>query len=99
MSELDTPILARPAEPAFRLDVVGAWLARRAGAIGSLLVLLVAWEVAARSGAVTPFLLPPLSAVLGRVGEDAASGDLALNLGMTLYRALTGFAIAGVAAS
>jgi ABC-type nitrate/sulfonate/bicarbonate transport system permease component len=96
MSELDTPILARPAEPALRLDAVAGWLARRAGAIGSLVVLLVAWEAAARSGVVTPFLLPPLSAVLARVGEDAASGDLALNLGMTLYRALTGFAIAGV---
>jgi taurine transport system permease protein len=96
MSELDTSILARPAAPGLRVDAAAAWLARRAGAIGSLLVLLVAWEVAARSGAVTPFLLPPLSAVLARVGEDAASGDLALNLGMTLYRALTGFAIAGV---
>jgi ABC-type nitrate/sulfonate/bicarbonate transport system permease component len=96
MSELDTSILARPAAPGLRIDAVAVWLARRAGAIGSLVVLLVAWEAAARSGAVTPFLLPPLSAVLARVGEDAASGDLALNLGMTLYRALTGFAIAGV---
>ena len=65
-SELDTPILARPAEPALRLDVAAAWLAGRAGAIGSLLVLLVAWEVAARSGAVTPFLLPPLQPIIGR---------------------------------
>src|SRR6266545_6609417 len=97
MSELDTPVLARPSEPGLRLDVVAAALARRAGAIGSLLVLVLAWEVAARSGIVTPFLLPPLSAVLARVGEDAASGELAINLGMTLYRALAGFAIAGVA--
>jgi ABC-type nitrate/sulfonate/bicarbonate transport system permease component len=35
--------------------------------------------------------------VLTRVWEDAASGELAVNLGLTLYRALTGFAIAGVA--
>jgi len=97
MSELDTPILVRPTTSGFRLDIVAAGFARRAGAIASLLVLLVAWEAAARSGIVTPFLLPPLSAVLTRVGEDALSGELAINLGMTLYRALTGFAIAGVA--
>jgi ABC-type nitrate/sulfonate/bicarbonate transport system permease component len=97
MSELDTPLLTRPASPGFRLEGIAAGLARRAGAIASLLVLLVAWEVAARSGVVSAFLLPPLSAVLARVGEDAASGELALNLGMTLYRALTGFAIAGAA--
>jgi ABC-type nitrate/sulfonate/bicarbonate transport system permease component len=59
-------------------------------------LVLVAWEVAARSGIVTAFLLPPLSAVLVRVGEDAMSGELFVNLGLTLYRALTGFAIASV---
>jgi len=49
----------------------------------------------ARAQVVSAFLLPPLSVVLQRVWEDAASGELALNLGMTLYRALVGFAIAG----
>jgi taurine transport system permease protein len=98
MSELDTArILPRRAEPAgFRVDLVFAGLARRAGAIASLLALVVAWEVASRSGIVTPFLLPALSAVLGRVWEDAVSGELAVNLGLTLYRALAGFVIAGV---
>jgi len=71
-------------------------LARRAGAIASLLALVVAWEAVARSGVVTPFLLPALSAVLARVWEDASSGELAVNLGLTLYRALAGFAIAGI---
>jgi ABC-type nitrate/sulfonate/bicarbonate transport system permease component len=80
-----------------RLEGVAAGLARRAGAIASLVVLVVAWEAASRSGVVTAFLLPPLSGVLARVGQDAASGELAINLGLTLYRALTGFAIAGVA--
>src|SRR5437868_6012282 len=97
MTELDTPLLAKAAPIGFRLDAAAAALGRRAGAIGSLLVLVVAWEAAARSGIVTPFLLPPLSAVLARVGEDAASGELALNLGLTLYRSLMGFAIAGAA--
>jgi ABC-type nitrate/sulfonate/bicarbonate transport system permease component len=112
MSELDTPLLAptlpspasgggvkreRPAAFGLRLEGVAAGLARRAGAVASLLVLVVAWEAASRSGVVTAFLLPPLSGVLARVGQDAASGELAINLGLTLYRALTGFAIAGVA--
>ena len=48
----------------------------------------------ARSGAVTPFMLPTLSAVLARIWADAATGDLAINTGVTLYRALAGFAIA-----
>jgi ABC-type nitrate/sulfonate/bicarbonate transport system permease component len=60
-----------------------------------LLAVIVAWEAASRSGIVTPFLLPPISAVLGRVWEDTISGELALNLGQTLFRSLAGFAIAG----
>lgn len=56
--------------------------------------VLVAWEVFARSGAVTPFMLPALSAVLERIWSDALSGELAINVGLTLYRALTGFLIA-----
>jgi ABC-type nitrate/sulfonate/bicarbonate transport system permease component len=96
MSELETRLLPVAAPAGFRPDLIVAGLARRAGAIASLLALVVAWEAAARSGAVTPFLLPPLSAVLARVWEDASSGELAVNLGLTLYRALAGFAIAGV---
>ena len=49
------------------------------------------------SGIVTPFQLPRFSAVLARIWSDAVAGDLALNAGLTLYRALTGFAIAAVA--
>ncbi len=52
MTELDTPLLASPAAGGLRLAGVGAGLARRAGAIASLLALVVAWEVAARSGMV-----------------------------------------------
>src|SRR5215468_10763024 len=61
-----------------------------------VIALAAAWEIFARSGAVTMFVLPPLSAVLARIYTDAASGDLAINVGVTLYRALTGFVIAGV---
>jgi len=61
-----------------------------------ILVLLAAWEIFARSGAVTPFMLPAPSAVAERIYDDAFSGDLFLNIGVTLYRALMGFAIAAV---
>jgi ABC-type nitrate/sulfonate/bicarbonate transport system permease component len=59
-----------------------------------IVLLGLAWEAVAESGAVTPFMLPKLGAVLARISADAATGDLALNTGLTLYRALTGFLIA-----
>jgi len=99
MSEIETrlgvPALAAPARGA-RLNLAAAITGRWAGAIIPLLALVFAWESASRSGIVTPFLLPPISAVLGRVWEDAVSGELAVNLGKTLFRSLVGFAIAGV---
>jgi ABC-type nitrate/sulfonate/bicarbonate transport system permease component len=59
-----------------------------------IVLLAAAWEAFARSGLVTPFMLPPLSAVLARIWNDGATGDLAINTALTLYRALAGFAIA-----
>jgi ABC-type nitrate/sulfonate/bicarbonate transport system permease component len=70
----------------------------RVGAgIFSILVMLIAWELFARSGKVTPFMLPRFSTVLEYIYKDAVSGDLWINLTLTLYRALTGFVIATVA--
>jgi ABC-type nitrate/sulfonate/bicarbonate transport system permease component len=68
------------------------------GSVSWLVVILIAlcWEGLARSGAVTPFMLPPLSVVVETIVHDAQSGDLFSNLGLTLYRALTGFAISTV---
>jgi ABC-type nitrate/sulfonate/bicarbonate transport system permease component len=59
-----------------------------------IVVLAVAWEAVARSGLVTPFMLPALSAVMVRIWQDAVGGDLAVNTGLTIYRALAGFVIA-----
>jgi len=95
MSELDTPLLARPIGGGIRFDRAAAAVGRQAGAIVPLLALVIAWEAASRSGIVTPFLLPPISAVVARVGQDALSGELVVNLGLTLFRSLVGFAIAG----
>jgi ABC-type nitrate/sulfonate/bicarbonate transport system permease component len=62
-----------------------------------IVLLGVAWEALAMSGAVTPFQLPRLSAVFARILADASSGDLLINTAVTLYRALSGFVIAAVA--
>ncbi|HXQ83966.1 MAG TPA: ABC transporter permease [Xanthobacteraceae bacterium] len=79
-------------DAARRLDVVF----RGGAGIFSILVMLIAWELFARSGKVTPFMLPPFSAVVERIYTDAVAGDLWRNLGLTMYRAMTGFVIAAV---
>ena len=60
----------------------------------SVAAVALAWELTARSGRVTPFMLPALSVVLARIWSDAQAGGLAQSIGMTLYRALAGFFIA-----
>jgi ABC-type nitrate/sulfonate/bicarbonate transport system permease component len=87
-----------PGEPAaYRvLRAVGWGIAR----VISIIALAAAWELFARSGAVTPFMLPALSAVIERIWNDLVAGDLLLNTAVTLYRACAGFligAIAGIA--
>jgi len=79
-------------DAARRLDAVF----RGGAGVLSILVLLFAWEAFARSGRVTPFMLPPFSAVVARIYADAAAGDLWINLALTIYRAMTGFIIAAV---
>ena len=73
-----------------RFDIVF----RGGAAIFSILMLLIAWEVFARSGKVTAFMLPPFSAVAERIYADATSGALWRNLSVTMLRAMAGFVIA-----
>jgi ABC-type nitrate/sulfonate/bicarbonate transport system permease component len=80
-------------EKAARLVYNVLWAFARVFSIG---LVLVAWEVLARSGTFTPFQLPALSAVFERIASDAWSGDLAINTALTLYRALVSFAICAV---
>ncbi len=96
IDDADSVAIARPAAVGPSLDLRGALVARRVGSLLPLVALILAWEALSRSGAVSAFLLPALSTVLARVWDDALSGELAINLGMTLYRALAGFAIAAV---
>jgi ABC-type nitrate/sulfonate/bicarbonate transport system permease component len=84
-----------PRTPSAALRAVG-YVGRGIARAAPILVLALAWEALAASGAVTPFQLPRLSAVLARVWTDAVEGELLLNTALTLYRALTGFAIAAV---
>ena len=86
--------LARAPAPPYRWLRAAGWGFAR---IFSILALAVAWEVAARSGAFTPYMLPALSAVLERIWNDLLGGELLLNTGVTLYRAMTGFVIGAVA--
>lgn len=62
----------------------------------SILLLLAAWEALARSGTLTHYQLPAFSEVVGRIWDDALSGDLWIDTGLTLYRALTAFCICAV---
>ena len=70
-----------------------AWGAAR---LLPIVLLALGWELFARFGNVTPFMLPRLSAVFLRIFDDAQTGELFLNVGLTLYRALVGFAISAV---
>ena len=90
---LPTKTVAQGVSWADRLRALGWGCAR----VSSVLLLAVAWEWFARSGAFTPFMLPALSAVLERIWADLISGELLLNTAVTLYRAVAGFLIGAVA--
>jgi len=62
--------------------------------VASVVALLVAWELLARSGLLTPYQLPRLSTVLAHIWSDAITGDLPFNTAVTIGRAMLGFAIA-----
>jgi ABC-type nitrate/sulfonate/bicarbonate transport system permease component len=87
------PAIAEAEAPALRLARGLLWGFAR---VISIVLVLAAWELLARSGRFTPFQLPALSAVLERIWSDAVSGDLAINTALTLYRALVSFAICAV---
>ena len=67
-----------------------AWLS---WAIPALIV--VAWELAARVGWVTPQVLPAPSRVAATAWDLARNGELFVHLGVSLLRAVTGFLIGG----
>jgi ABC-type nitrate/sulfonate/bicarbonate transport system permease component len=58
--------------------------------------LLIAWEIATELRLVMPFLLPAPAAVVRWIVDDVSSGKFFINTAWTLYRTLTGFALAAV---
>jgi taurine transport system permease protein len=62
----------------------------------SPVLVLGAWEIFARLDVVSHFLLPPLSSALARLWLDVVSGEMTVNIALTLGRALTGFALGAV---
>jgi NitT/TauT family transport system permease protein len=60
-------------------------------------VVLLAWELLAKSGTISPLLLPDVETVLVELWKFARSGDLAFHGLITLRRALIGFSAAIVA--
>jgi len=91
MARVDKPASDQPPYPVWAFVLFSGFLR-----VSSILALLAAWEILAQSGVFTPFQLPALSRVLMRIWQDAVAGDLAINTGLTLYRALVSFAICTV---
>ena len=77
------------------LTAVSGSLGRALASSGSVIALLIGWELLARSGTVSAFLLPQFTVVVNRIVEDTLSGTLPVQLGLTLWRALAGFVLAG----
>ncbi|MDM8359191.1 ABC transporter permease, partial [Pandoraea communis] len=62
----------------------------------SVVVFLLAWETACRSGIVDPLFLPPPSAVGERIVSMLADGSLLANVLASTRRVMTGFIAATV---
>jgi len=94
----DQPSMRPDASLPLERPVGGMLIAARSVFARSLgiILLIVAWEAVARSGSVTPFLLPTFTATMTRIWSDTLSGELLGNLGVTIYRSIAGFAIATV---
>ncbi|KZE68838.1 ABC transporter permease [Fictibacillus phosphorivorans] len=69
-------------------------------ALGSILpiILLIAWEIAARVGLLAPHLLPAPSIILEKIISMYRDGSLFGHVSITLTRVLLGFAIGTAAA-
>ena len=92
MARIAAP-LAAPESPVLQLARTLLWAFMR---VFSIVLLLAAWEILARSGTFTHFQLPAFSDVVERIGSDAWTGNLWINTALTLYRALVAFLICAV---
>jgi len=58
-------------------------------------ILLIIWEVAGALGKLNPILLPRPSTIIQEFVNLTASGELAMHLGVSTWRALIGFLLGG----
>src|SRR5271165_1768771 len=58
--------------------------------------ILVSWALATHFNLIMPFLLPSPFAVARWMMNDLVNGNLTYNVAVTLYRTMTGFALAAV---
>jgi NitT/TauT family transport system permease protein len=95
--DVQTRVVARP-RPAVRVRADAlARLARRTGLVlGSLVVLVAAWEWGSRAYGV-PFLFPGPLAVVESFTDNLADGTLAAATGASLWRIVAGFVIGSAA--
>ena len=99
VSEPTAPELApraRPASPAAP-GAAGRVRSRLRSAFTksiALILLLAAWEVLPRIGAVDPVFLPPFHEVLAALADLAGDGQLTTHIEASLTRSLAGFALA-----
>lgn len=76
--------------------MIRTWLRERAPVFGVPLALALAWEVATRTQLLDPRFFVPLTEIAATIWELGTSGVLADELGATLRRLLTAFAVAAV---
>ena len=81
-------------KPAWKTIVLG--LANRSVSLLFAILLLAYWEFHVRFFEVEALLLPPPSAIVQSLWTGLASGVFLKHFGITLFRALSGFAIATV---
>lgn len=74
-----------------------SWKESRWTGVVVLIALAALWEAAGRGAWVHKVLLPPLSAVLATLYDVVASGEVVRHLGVSLWRAAAGYALAAVA--
>jgi len=78
------------------MRAIGGRLFETVGPYSVIVGIIVLWEASAQWGDIDPFLLPAFSTVMSRFFADLFSGKMLMNAGLTLWRALTAFGIAGL---
>jgi NitT/TauT family transport system permease protein len=71
-------------------------MARSAGRLAPVLLLLVVWEAATRSRLVDPSFLPTVTSVLAALWDLLRGGEIPDNLSVSIFRTVSGLALAGV---